>query len=224
MNDNYLQLLKYLEEWGIDREVPVDHVLYDWFKNQINVEPDEHINNISARIVHFVDEMHEGRHIRLNKIDTTIEGITTWYFSARLTSWGLEYLNNYRLLQSNLSLNKSTALVNSSIISANKIGIINSRIQTGRIRIQTVVFIFGAIFAFVSLLIAAIALYLQISTNQDKQAIKRVRQDSVKSQKEEFFSDKEALYQNERGFKFKMNSDTTNQVKRDLGDWCIYVS
>jgi hypothetical protein len=182
MNDNYLQLLEYLEEWGIDREVKVDHLLYEWFKNQINVDPDEHTNNRSARIAHFVDEMHDGKHIRLNKIDTTTDGTTTWYVSARLTSWGLEYLNNYRLLQSNLSLNQSTALVNSSIIRANRVGIINSRIQTCRVRVQTVVFIFGAAFAFGTLGVSAIALWLQIHTNQDQQAIKRLRQDSIKQQ------------------------------------------
>jgi hypothetical protein len=177
MNDNYLQLLEYLEEWGIDREAQVDHFLYKWFKNQPNVEKDEDIDNISWRIEHFVNEMHESKHIRLFKKKENEDGTGLWYVSARLTSGGLEYLNNYRLVQSAISLNKST-------LDSNRIISDNSTRQSTIFRRQTIILGIVGVFALISLIVSIMTYILDNKTEQLSVHIKQLKQDSLKSQKE----------------------------------------
>jgi hypothetical protein len=170
--DDYLKLLDYLEEWGIDRLVQVDHLLHEWFKKQPNVDPNEPPDVISDRIAHFVDEMHESKHIRLEKHRQNEDGSGLWEVRARLTSGGLEYLNNYRLVQSNLNLNKST-ITSNNIISA------NSKRQT---------WILGVVgfFALVSMVVSIMTYRLDNQTKQLSVHIKQLQQDSLKLQKELF--------------------------------------
>jgi len=179
MIDDYLKLLQYLEEWGIDRLVEVDHLLYDWFKNQPNVQPDEHIDSIGDRIVHFVDEMHESKHIRLFKEKKNKDGTGPWYVSARLTSGGLEYLNNYRLIQSTLNLN-------ASVVESNRIISDNSRSQTTVFRRQTWIIGIVGLFALVSMIVSIKTYKLDDKTQQLSTHIEQLKKDSLKLQKELF--------------------------------------
>ncbi len=107
MDDTYLDILKILQPYGIDREVDVSKDIYELFKNQPKVDPNEAPDNLNARIAHFCDEIHENRHIRLFKKEEPIDGITTWYVSMRLTYLGLQYLNEHRLTVSNINLNEA---------------------------------------------------------------------------------------------------------------------
>jgi hypothetical protein len=177
MIDDYLKLLEYLEEWGIDRLVEVDHLLYDWFKNQPNVEPNEHLDSIGDRIVHFVDEMHESRHIRLSKKKKNEDGTGPWYVSARLTSGGLEYLNNYRLVQSTLNLNAST-IESNGVVSG------NSRRQTTIFRRQTLILGIVGVFALVSMTVSIMTYILDNNTKQLSGEIEQLKQDNLKLKKE----------------------------------------
>jgi len=106
MNDTYLQLLEFLEPWGIDREVMIEVQLYDWFTHQISVDPLEPFDSINARIERFLDVIHENRHITQARNKIRVEGKEDrWEVQVRLTYLGLEYLNQHRLTVSNILLN-----------------------------------------------------------------------------------------------------------------------
>ena len=141
MNDTYLQLLEYLEEFGIDREVRVDHLLLDWFRNQPYVDVNEPLDSLYARIVHFVDEMHENRHIQVFHEPRTIDGDKVMYISARLTFFGKQYCIDQRQF-----------VVNKTVAD-------NSGIQATASQKQTTIFKWTAIFVFGTLVFSGISLW-----------------------------------------------------------------
>jgi len=106
MTDTYLQLLEFLEPWGIDREVEIEAKLYEWFTHQISVDPLEPFDSINARIERFLDVISDNRHITQSRIIMRVEGKgARWQVQARLTYLGLQYLNEHRLTISNIHLN-----------------------------------------------------------------------------------------------------------------------
>jgi hypothetical protein len=106
MKDTYLQLLEFLEPWGIDREVEIEAQLYEWFTHQLSVDPLEPHDSINARIERFLDVISENKHIFFAKQKIRVEGKEDmWQVQVRLTFLGLQYLNEHRLTVSNINLN-----------------------------------------------------------------------------------------------------------------------
>src|ERR1700723_593427 len=139
MDDTYLQILEHLELWGIDREVDITDLLYTLFRTQRSIDPNEALDSLNSRIAHFVDEMHENRHIRLFKEEKTINGVTTWYVSARLTFFGKQYC-----------IDERQNIINQSLAT-------NSGIQATASNKQTKIFKWTAIIVFGTLILSVIS-------------------------------------------------------------------
>jgi hypothetical protein len=170
MNDTYLQLLAFLEPWGIDREVQIEAQLYDWFTHQISVDPLEPFDSINARIERFLDVISENKHIFFAKQKIRVEGKEDrWQVQVRLTFLGLQYLNQHRLTLSNIELNNST-IASNGIISA------NSTTQTTILQGQRIYLYITALLTLANVLITVI----NLSSNDLKDKLQTQLQEQTK--------------------------------------------
>lgn len=174
MEDRYLQILSYLEGRGIDIETLITGLMYDLFSNkeELNQPSDWTTEYVINR---FISVMETNGHVTTfsQEDPNNKEKVRV---ILRLTPDGFKYLNEHRLTQSNIALNQST-------ISNNKIVSENTTTQSSIFKLQTAVFIFGALFACGSFIVSYDT-YVNINeTKHLKYQVQQLKKDSTLLQK-----------------------------------------
>jgi len=174
----YFELLEYLSDFGIGVETNIKNICLkyaDKFE-----QADEVADTFSKRWSWVTSVLGSIQQIGYIKYSADYHDLQELYlkdgnFSVSITKTGFDYINEYRLTQSNIALNQST-LESNRIISG------NSTIQSRIFRRQTWVLIIASILALGSLIISAKTYFRDNRIQQLSGYTDKLRQDSIKSE------------------------------------------